>query len=70
MHTKPMRAVIGEMNSSGNNTTYVQKFADKTFAEGGYSAKFAKVHPQKFLAIRYTKKGWVSWNEFCHTPGM
>ena len=23
--------------------TYIQKFADKTFAEGGYAAKFAKV---------------------------
>ena len=23
--------------------TYVQKFADKTFAEGGYAAKFVKV---------------------------
>ena len=27
--------------------TYVQKFADKTFVEGGYAAKFAKVFTRK-----------------------
>ena len=32
--------------------TYVQKFADKTFTEGGYEAKFAKVSRYTVLCGR------------------
>ena len=39
---------------------YVQKFADKTFAEGGYVAKFAKVFTRESFQLYGKQRPWWS----------